>query len=298
MKPGKYLRKTWGSLSYRWLDKWLPAVEDARRETALPPLEGHVPSGIGAPLLFFAAADAAYFERYGRAFIAALLANAPGSGIHIHLFNPTPAQLQLLAELTGGAVPHFTHSWEHVDLGRHDDERRGRYYYSVRFVRFAEIAAGVGAPCLCLDIDALLVGPIEELKDRIGSADLAFYARFDKHGGNTKLLAGTLYVSSSRQAMAFLRAVGGQIGRFVARGYLLEKLDQMVIYDFFLRFNRKTPRLKFMALDDSIVDLRFGGGGLIWYPKGASKRDRGYCDRLRRFEADFSRRVSHSSGGA
>lgn len=296
LKINKHVRKTLVHLSYHCLDRYLPRTGLGRgRGFKLPPRSGARPDTNDISMLFFAAADADYFERYGRAFIGSLFHNAPRAGIHIHLFNPRPIQIDQLAALVGNPALHLTFSWETIDLDGLDPERRGRYYYSVRFVRLAEIMADLEVPCFCLDIDALLVGAHDRLEACTRDAELAFYARFDKIGAGTKLLAGTLYLRPTMNAKCFVRAVGEQIKRYVEQGFLLEKLDQLVIYDFFKRFRGRDGGLSFQPLTENEIDLQFTARGLVWYPKGCSKGDERYRDRSREFENVFTRHVERGS---
>lgn len=291
MKVGKYLRKTWAPVAYHALASLLPLARRVMPRGPLPPVQ-HGPAGGPVPLLLFAAADAVYFERYGRSFIGSLRHNASQAGIHIHLFNPAPGQLDQLATLAAGSSPHLTYSWENVDLAHLDEEHRGRYYYSVRFVRLAEECAARTVPCWCLDIDALLVRPIECMLSGVSDSDLAFYARFDKFGANTKLLAGTLYARPVPDTRRLLADIAARIRSFAQQGWLMEKLDQLVIYDCFSRLRRRSGALRFRPFDANVIDLRFTPGGIVWYPKGGSKHDDRYAARVAAYEAEFDRLAS------
>lgn len=58
----------------------------------------------------YVAADAKYFDGYGRAFFNSLRTNSPATKLHIHLFDPSDVQLRWLEHQQGVAF-----SWEAVD---------------------------------------------------------------------------------------------------------------------------------------------------------------------------------------
>jgi hypothetical protein len=151
----------------------------------------------------------------------------------------------------------------------------------MRFARMASIVSSARTSCLCLDIDALLVKPMDALLEAVSDADVAFYSRFGKTGANTKLLAGTLYTRFSPVSLRLLSEIRSQIELFVGHGYFLEKLDQEVIYDKFRQVSSTHPSLRFHSFGDDIFDLRFSGQGIIWYPKGGSKLNSIYREQQR-----------------
>ncbi len=292
MKLRKFIRKVSTSLRYRWLDLRLPRLGTGSPKLALPDIEGTWPSGKDDSLLFFTVADSVYLDRYGRSFMASLLmSHAKMPALHIHVYNPSPDQLGLLNRLVTYSTLKLSYTWEQVDLQHLDKERKVRYYYSVRFVRLAQVFEKTARPCLCLDIDTLMVGKPSKLLERVVGADVCFYARFKKFGVNTKLLAGTLYVANTKSAHSLTVAVGQQIQRFVEQGLLLEKLDQLVIYDMFVRHRRKSD-LAFCPFENKIIDLDFTEHGLIWYPKGNSKENLLYRRKKQWYEKEFEKIIN------
>lgn len=299
MKIHKHIRKARSHLRYLYLKRALPRRPSGHLSTAtrIPPLQGTLPTNLQTPLLIFAACDSVYFDKFGRPFLGSLHRFGSLSGIHIHIYNPRRTQLEYLEALQHDGTPtSLTFSWEHVDLGRLNQEERGIYYYSMRFARMASVLAASRVPCLCLDIDALAVKPIDPLLEAVADADVAFYSRFGKSGANTKLLAGTFYVRFAPPSVRLLEEIGAQIELFVRHGYLLEKLDQEVIYDKFRTISSLHPNLRFRPFDDRIFDLRFSGEGIIWYPKGGSKLDSVYREKQRLLSHELPGAVETTSG--
>gem|GEM_PF-6411730 len=286
MKFTKYAQKCWMLIYYAWLRIRLSLAPGHHRRQAirLPPVEGRIPARPDTPLLFFAAADHRYFDKYGRSFIGSLLAHQRVPSVHIHLFNPQAKQLEYLQQLATSAPDlRLSYSWEHADLQPLPTPRRGRYYYSMRFVRMDQLMRQTGADCLCLDIDTLLVKPAEELMSALRDCDIAFYPRFGRFGIDTKLLAGTLFLRYAPLSVQLLSRIADKISRFIRGGQVLNKLDQIVIYDEFKRFSKRESGLRFKPLDESVIDTGFTDSGIIWYPKGQSKNDALYEEKRRRY---------------
>ena len=275
-------------LYYAWLQVLLRLSpgHSRRYSIRLPAIEGQIPARADTPLLFFAAADSRYFDKYGRSFIGSLLAHQSALGVHMHLFNPEPEQLDYLQRLAGGDTGlRLSYTWEQVDLRPLPKPRQGRYYYSMRFVRMAQVMYQSGADCLCLDIDTLLVRPVTELVTVLKECDIAFYPRFRRFGIDTKLLAGTLFVRQAPLPLQLLTNIADKISRFISGGQVLNKLDQIVIYDEFKRFIKHKPGLRFKPLDETVIDTRFTATGIVWYPKGQSKNDALYDEKRRQYSA-------------
>jgi hypothetical protein len=272
-------------LYYVWLKIWLSITSGGgRRAIHIPDVAGQVPVGLNTPLLFFAAADSRYFEKFGRSFLGSLIEHQTVPSVHIHLFNPQPDQLGYLQRLA--ASDHrlrLSFTWEQVDLRPLPEDRRGRYYYSVRFVRMAHIARAAAANCLCLDIDVLLVRPVEQLLAALQDCDVAFYPRFERFGIDTKLLAGTFFIRHASIPDLLLSNIANRISRFVSSGHVLNKLDQIIIYDEYRKLRKQGSGLRFKALDEQVIDTQFTDTGIIWYPKGQSKNDSLYEDERRRY---------------
>ena len=77
----------------------------------LPPLEGKLDQ---KDFFIYAAADSAYFDRFGRGLINSVNRNT-NYGVHVHLYNPTTKQLEFCHN-----APNVSVSWEHFLPGQFD----------------------------------------------------------------------------------------------------------------------------------------------------------------------------------
>lgn len=274
----KSVRKLLLGLKYWRLNRTLPAYnQSGRAEFTIPELQGTMPDLKGNQTAIYAACDNGYYLKFGRAFIGSIVTHGGDSPVHLHVVNPSQATLAELAQLQQQLRSNaLSYTWETADIKHLSGEEPGIYYYSIRFWRMSQFVAASGCACLCLDVDALLQASATQLLVSLRESDIAFYSRFEKFGGNTKLLAGTLFVNSSTAGKDYVRAVGQQIHRYISAGVLLEKFDQQVLYAEFVRVKRRLPKLAFRSLRYPEIDLDFTAQGIVWYPKGKSKREQDY----------------------
>ena len=247
----KNIRKFLLDLRFHYLNSVQPdASKNGRLAMEIPPVQGRFPKSNGNKCTIFAACDAHYYLKYAKAFIGSIIAHAPGHPLHLHIVNPDEKILQELNNLME-AIPDcpFSFSWEEVNLSHTEGEEASIYYCTIRFLRLYQFMAASQASCLCLDIDALLNGAhVGQFLARLNNADIAFYSRFKKFGGSTKLLAGTLFVNNTPAGTNFITSTGRQIDRMISAGHLMEKMDQQILYRCYLKTKREFPSLVFMGM--------------------------------------------------
>lgn len=277
----KSLRKLLLSFKYWRLDRSLPPFDDSADPVlAIPELSGTVPESRGDQLVIYAACDNGYYNKFGKSFIGSIISNGGACPIHLHVVNPgdeTLGELGRIQSVLGEQMFSFT--YEQLNLDHLSGEEPGIYYYSIRFWRMSQFVARAQCRCLCLDIDALLNGDASGLLGSLRDTDIAFFSRFEKFGGNTKLLAGTVYVGNSEAGQAYIRQVGEQIYRYIRAGILLEKFDQQVLYAIYTKVLKQFDNLVFRSLRSPEIDLEFRDEGIVWYPKGSSKRQDLYLEK-------------------
>ena len=287
MKLRKTFRKLWLLVRYWYTDRVLQDVAAPAKNGGIdiPEYRGKMPKSIESSLIVFTVADGNYFDRFGKAFLGSVLENSHGTQVHLHLYNPTNSQLEFIDKLTKDVLgSSVSVTWETINLDHLHGEDYGRYICFSRFLRLSELVKSTGTNCLLLDIDALVVKSTTQLLTDIGEADVAFYARFHKAGIDTKMLGGTLYVASTNNGKKFAELISSKLERFVSHGKFLEKLDQIVIYDEFTRFRKTCQNFKFYLFDDRVIDLSFSGGSIIWYPKGDSRMDGVFMEKVDEYD--------------
>lgn len=128
----------------------------------LPPILGQ--TNISGNSFFFGA-DSIYFEQFGKSLAKSLRKYAGWANVHIHLFNPTDAQIIWCQK------NQFTASYEFVS---EDCKDLRTYYACVRFIRIPEIFKS-DARIISIDCDGVAIKLISKdkfLKDTEKSAVL------------------------------------------------------------------------------------------------------------------------------
>ncbi len=280
MKIRKFIRKA--VLYYRYATLRKRFEQDAAgtggNKKSDEEIFGCFPDKANANMVIYSVADSVYFDRFGRSFIGALICNAEHHALHLHLYNPREDQLDYLKQTADKCKKidiSFTWTTPNVDEFRGED--LGRYICFTRYIYMYLLQNSAKSACLIMDIDSLLVGNVDRLLNQVSSFDLGFYARFNKFYFDTKMLGGAVYIDYSRKGKQLLSAIQHRLDWFVSKGYLLEKLDQIVVYDV---YRHHCSNIKFHAFGDDILDLDFTGNGIIWYPKGESRNEGLYNEKL------------------
>ena len=246
----------------------------------LPPIQGSLTQD---NFFVYAAADEIYFDTHARPLINSIIANSPGVGCHIHIYNPRPDQIEFCAqpgvsctyETTNAAeFDHVTRYW----LGRtsfvNDRQRqmykkgqtlgavelskliRQTYYACTRFIRLAEILKPEQR-CLALDVDGLVRGPfIHEL----GDSDFYLY-RKPKDGTH---LAGALLFNGQPGSNQFLQQYAEQLRKNIDANELYWFLDQVIL-------DQLVPAYNVGLLPMSYIDWAMRDDSAIWSAKGKRK---------------------------
>lgn len=115
----------------------------------LPSILGDI--GISRDSFYFGC-DSPYLNLYGIPLVNSLKAHAPWSSIHIHLFNPTEADIQWCKK------SNVTVSYEQVDSSIPEINT---YYACVRFIRIPEIFTP-STRIISLDCDGVVVKSISQ----------------------------------------------------------------------------------------------------------------------------------------
>jgi hypothetical protein len=246
----------------------------------LPTLHGSLTQ---EKFFIYAAADAAYFDVHARPLINSVRANAPDLGLHIHIYDPRPDQIEFCQQ-AGVSV-----SYEHLDDIQFDlvcrfwqsrtdftnDRQRqmakkGRvngpdelkrlikqtYYACMRFVRLAELLPQ-GQRCLSIDVDGLVRGTVDT---NLGPADFYLYEK-PKDGTH---LAGALLFNGQAGSHAFLQEYAAVLRTNINQNELYWFLDQLVL-------DQLVPRYSKGLLPMSYIDWAMRPESAIWSAKGPRK---------------------------
>ena len=263
----------------------------------LPPLEGTLDQ---SGFFVYAAADADYFDSYGIPLTNSLLKHTQ-YGIHVHLYNPRPDQLDFCRQTDRVSVTWETFDpaqfesaikfWSRQDLPEPYNGRKNKmlglkqftnndnlpmwiyktYYACMRFVRLAEI---VTEPCrfLEIDIDGLVRAPFQiEFADE---ADRDFYLYEKEKGGH---LAGSILYTPKSSTMQFIRELAATIRQQIEQDNIYWFLDQHSLDLVVKKYNKG-------LLPISYIDWRMAPDSAIWSAKGKRKHLEIFKHELRKYK--------------
>ena len=246
----------------------------------MPPLQGKMSQD---RFFLFAAADPVYFDVHARPLIASIRANTPDYGVHIHIYNPRPDQIEFCAApgvsctyetLDPGIFDDITQYWltrrdfanerqrqmykKGQTLGVHELRKlvQQTYYACARFVRLAEILP-VAQQCLAIDVDGLVRKPFGY---QLGDADFYLYEK-PKDGTH---LAGAMLFNGTVRGNDFLQHYAQQLKSSIEQNDLYWFLDQLIL-------DQLVPLYRKGLLPMSYIDWAMRPDSAIWSAKGKRK---------------------------
>jgi len=247
----------------------------------LPPLQGSLSQD---RFFIYAAADSVYFDLHARPLIKSVLANTPEYGVHIHIYDPRPEQIEFCNNHPGVsctfeytddlAFDRVCSYWQtRTNLTNERQQqmaKKGRsggpvelkklikqtYYACMRFVRLAELLKP-GQRCLSIDVDGLVRG-----KFSVDLGDAAFYL-YEKPKDGTHL-AGALLFNGQSESHAFLQEYSAMLRTNIEQQELYWFLDQLIL-------DQIVPRYRKGLLPMSYIDWAMKEGSPIWSAKGKRK---------------------------
>ena len=248
----------------------------------LPPVQGSLSQ---EKFFIYAAADAVYFDLHARPLIKSVLANTPEYGVHIHIYDPRPDQIDFCNSYPGVSCTYEYLNDQEFDLvctqwqtrTEYDNDRqrqmakKGRvngpvelkrlikqtYYACTRFIRLAELLPK-GGRCLSIDVDGLVRGAFEHVLG--GKPDFFLY---EKPKDSTHL-AGAILFNGKHGSHAFLQEYAAAIKHAIEQKDIYWFLDQLVL-------DQLVPKYRKGLLPMSYIDWAMRAESPIWSAKGPRK---------------------------
>ena len=248
----------------------------------------------------YAAADSGYFDKFGRQLVNSVKQNT-NYGVHLHLYNPTPGQLDFCHQTDRVSVTWETFApeqfesaiqhWSRTNLPEPQNSRKNKmlglkqftdntnlpmwiyktYYACMRFVRLAEF---VTEPCrfLEIDIDGIVRAPFQlEFAD---DATKDFYLYQKEKGGH---LAGAILYTPKATAVQFIKELAQVIRHEIEQDNIYWFLDQHSLDSVIAKYNKG-------LLPISYVDWRMQSDSAIWSAKGKRKELEIFKQELRKYQ--------------
>jgi hypothetical protein len=260
----------------------------------IPPLLGN----LDQPNFFiYAAADSNYFDQHAKSLINSVLTNTPNIGIHLHIYDPRPDQLEFCRSRPSVSVTYeisdpvqfnkVTARWLKRTDFANDRQRqmykkgqtlgseglnllvRQTYYACTRFIRLAELTRP-GQRCLAIDVDGLVRAPFEY---QLGPADFYLYEK-PKDGTH---LAGALLLNGTAGSHEFLQKYAHQLRSSIQQDDIYWFLDQVILDQLVTQYHKG-------LLPMSYIDWAMRNESAIWSAKGKRKELEIFKDEQRKYQ--------------
>jgi hypothetical protein len=215
-----------------------------------------------------AACDPIYLRNYTKGLVvsSALAAN----NLHLHVTNPEKNDLNYLNYLKLGydllaKNSTMTISHDMIDISSFNDDEKRTFYACNRFIVAPQVVKG---DVLILDVDSLIMQPIEKPKGDVGlffRKDTKTINQNHKHWGKLgkKIMAGAVYCSYDK--LEFLQYVKN----FIETNEYIWLLDQVALFRAYEHFNT----YNYNYFDELFLDWHFRKDSYIWSGKNRSKRE-------------------------
>ena len=267
----------------------------------IPQLQGKLEQN---SFFIYAAADSGYFEQFGRALINSITRNTQDTGIHLHLYNPTPEQIEFCQHkprvsvtwetFTTADLQQAINYWSRTDLPEPQASRRTKmlcmkqfadsddvarwihktYYACMRFVRLAEL---INQPqrFLAIDVDGLVRKNFAQKFDNDNEYDFYLYQKMKK-GQPSGHLAGSILYTEKPAALEFIKAMSERIRNEIAKDNIYWFLDQHILDEVNKKYRRG-------LLPIDYIDWHMKPESAIWTAKGKRKELEVFKNELRKY---------------
>ena len=245
----------------------------------------------------YTACDHSYFDDFAKTLIHSIERNTD-LGIHIHIFNPKPEQIQWCESRS-----EVSCTYEHIDSAQFDlaaqnwnriltteteksfyqrtltamtkgkdrsiQERMMKTYFAcARFIRLSELFDS--HKVIAIDVDAVV---------RSGFPDLASDRDFYIHhitGKKARYLAGGLVLHPSSNSQRFLQQYAHKLRDYFERDYVYWGLDQDLL-------DQIVPQYNHGQLPMSMIDWNMTPDSVVWTAKGTRKEDVRFLDEKKKY---------------
>jgi len=239
----------------------------------MPAVVGDWPQAGGGPLVF-AVCDPKYFSLHADTLLASIDKYSPGSALHLHLYDPRPHQLAELQALQQRfRQVTVTSTWERTELGGLTDEQRIIYYQSTRFVRLYSVLQAARCPVITVDIDSLIRGPLTQIVQAAGDADIGLFLRPELCHSGKNVLASMVYAAPSAASLHFFAQVAARIAVHLLARAQVEMLDQRCLWKI---YDSRNESLQVWEIPLKFSDWSLADDSIIWHGKGPRKQTEKY----------------------
>ncbi len=233
-------------------------------------LEGGWPDAADPRPVVFAACDEGYFDRFGQHIALSGAARSPGTRVHLHLYEPSPACLAHADNIIRRCGGRLTVS--HEGPARNPFKRPMSFYFaSGRFAVASRMCKEIKAPILMVDADGLVANDLTDGFARLTAMEAGFILQPENTALYRKVLASAIYLGTTgAEVQEFFTRLADGIGLALAMGgrYHVDQIGIHYALEYCARHDCGPP-IEPLGLEWS--DYCFDPNSLIWSTKGARK---------------------------
>ncbi len=227
-------------------------------------------SRVRAETVFFAAADRAYVDLYGRWYIKSILEHCDVPCLVIlHVIGGT-GELAEIAKSMGIRDKRLIFSGDRFDADAvttkcYDTPPKGEipkpvaHFQSIRFLRLGAFLQKLKLPVFVSDIDLLLQRGVKDLLERCADADVVFNENAMSMNAGSRLTANLLLVNPTNNASMFLRFMRAYLENALGRSEVTRWIDQFALMAarHHLSLRADNPRIDYFDTNTDINNVMY-----------------------------------------
>jgi hypothetical protein len=223
-----------------------------------------------AKAVFFAAADKAYVELYGRPYIDSILAHSDVSSLIVLHVIGGAKELQAIARSVGIASNRLVFAGDTFDSDSiktrcYDAPPKGisalpiAHFQSVRFLRVGAVLQNLKLPVFVSDIDLILQRGVSDLLQKFESSDIVLNENMQSANAGSRFTANLLLLNPTTNAAIFLRYLRFYLEKALSSSEVSRWIDQFGILQarHHLLQRRPDARIGYFDVNTDINNLMY-----------------------------------------
>ncbi len=220
--------------------------------------------------VFFAAADKAYVELYGRPYIESILEHGDVSSLIILHVIGGAKELEAIARTVGVSNNRLIFAGDTFDASSiktrcYDAPPKGlstlpiAHFQSVRFMRVGALLRKLKLPVFVSDIDLILQRGVSDLLQKFGNSDIVLNENQQSPNAGSRFTANLLLLNPTRNAAIFLRFLQAYLERALSGSEVSRWIDQFGLMQarHHLLQQRSDARIGYFDVNTDINNLMY-----------------------------------------
>jgi predicted O-linked N-acetylglucosamine transferase (SPINDLY family) len=220
--------------------------------------------------VFFAAADKAYVDLYGRAYIDSILEHSDVSSLIVLHVIGGAKELRQTAKAMGIASDRLIFAGDTFDAGSiktrcYDAPPKGlsplpvAHLQSVRFLKVGSLLQGLRRPVFVSDIDLVLQRGVDDLLRKFADHDIVLNENGESINAGSRFTANLLLLNPTRNAATFLQFLREYLQKALSRSEVSRWIDQFGIMQARHHLARSNPpaRIGYFDVSADINNLMY-----------------------------------------